>query len=230
MIAITFAVPEESSRFRRQLEDARQLRAGSLQVLEGRVGSQVVHVAHVGMGLEAAERNTRLLLEAERPEGVIAAGFGGALITDLRVGDVVVDPRTWSASDPLRGNPPVWCRSGAIVSRPTPLETAEEKEQAFRETGAWVVDMETEAIAAVCSKAGVPLLGVRAISDGAGDPLPVPLPAWYDLKAQRPRPAVLVGYLLTHPGAILPFMRFLKGLPSAQRALAEFLAAFLSRK
>jgi hypothetical protein len=71
---------------------------------------------------------------------------------------------------------------------------------------------------------------VRAISDGASDPLPVPLPAWYDLQAQRPRPAVLVGYLLTHPGAILPFIRFLRGLPAAQRALAEFLNAFLAEK
>jgi hypothetical protein len=39
-----------------------------------------------------------------------------------------------------------------------------------------------------------------------------------------------VGYLLSHPGAILPFVRFLRGLPAAQRALAEFLAAFLVRE
>lgn len=221
MIAITFAVPEESSRFRRLLTDTRKVRVGALRLLEGRFGSQAVTVAHIGMGLEAAERNTSLLIESRKPERLIAAGFGGALLPELRIGDLVVDPRTWPAPDLPE------CREGAIVSRPVPLETPAEKTQLARETGALAVDMETDAIAAVCAKAGVPLLGVRAISDGAGDALPVPLPAWYDMKAQRPRPAVLVGYLLTHPGAILPFVRFLRSLPAAQRALAEFLAAFL---
>ncbi|RYD75682.1 MAG: hypothetical protein EOP84_17935 [Verrucomicrobiaceae bacterium] len=228
MIAITFAVPEESSRFCRQLKSRRQLRVGSMRVQEGQVGAQLVRVAHIGMGLDAAQRNTELLLENQRPDGLIAAGFGGALITDLKVGDVVVDPRTWNEKEPGWDRPAAWCHKGAILSRPSPLETAAEKEQAFRETGAWVVDMETDAVAAVCAKAGVPMLGVRAISDGARDPLPVPLPAWYDIQAQRPRPAVLVGYLLTHPGVIMPFLRFLRGLPSAQRALAEFLNGFLA--
>lgn len=231
MLAITFAVPEESSRFRRLLTDTRQVRVGALRLLEGRLGSEAVVVAHVGMGLEAAERNASLLIESRKPERLIAAGFGGALAPDLSIGDLVIDPRTWPALALAKdGDLSRRCRTGTIVSRPFALETPAEKAQLARETGAVAVDMETDAIAAVCAKAGIPLLAVRAISDAAADALPVPLPAWYDLKAQRPRPAVLVGYLLTHPGAILPFVRFLRGLPAAQRALAEFLAAFLVRE
>ncbi|MHA3771382.1 phosphorylase family protein [Verrucomicrobiota bacterium sgz303538] len=230
MIVITFAVPEESSRFRRSLQGVRRAKVGTLGVLEGRIGSVDVIVAHIGMGLEAAAANTTLLLKERRPEAVIAAGFGGALMPELHVGDIVVDPRTWPGLEESPGQElSTRCQKGSIVSQAFPAETPREKAQLAKATGAWVVDMETEAIATACAQAGVPLLAVRAISDGSLEPLPVPLPAWFDIKAQRPRPAVLVGYLLTHPGVILPFIRFLKGLPAAQRALAGFLSAFLER-
>jgi nucleoside phosphorylase len=52
------------------------------------------------------------------------------------------------------------------------------------------VDMETAAVARVAAAAGVPFLGVRALSDGGGDPLGLPgFPAqffaWYGLAAEN---------------------------------------------
>ena len=124
MIAITFAVPEESSRFRRLLKEKRQVRVGALRVLEGFVGSQMVRVAHIGMGLEAAERNTSLLLESQRPEGVIAAGLRWSTHRGSACRRCGGGSCTWTAQEPLRGIPRAWCRAGAIVSRPSPLGNA----------------------------------------------------------------------------------------------------------
>jgi adenosylhomocysteine nucleosidase len=105
------------------------------------------------------------------------------------------------------------------VSRPRPAELVSEKAALFRETGALAVDMETAAIAAACQRAGVPLLAMRAISDTADTPLPAPLAEWFDLARQRPRPRRLLAYLCRRPSAIGPFVRFLRGLPTARRAL-----------
>lgn len=200
MIAVTFALPEESRDF--------------LRATRGRGD---VRVIHTGMGLEAASRATEALLAEMRPAFVLSGGFAGALDPRLRLGDVVVaenlsTPELLVRSDGIG-------RLGKLVSRARPAELVEEKAALFRETGALVVDMETEAIAAACHRAGVPLLAIRAISDTAHDPLPAPLAEWFDLAQQRPRPRRLLAYLWRRPSAIRPFVRFIRGLPVARRAL-----------
>jgi hypothetical protein len=87
--------------------------------------------------------------------------------------------------------------------------------------------MESEAIAAVCRAASVPLLVVRSISDPAGAPLPVPFAEWFDLGRQRPRVARLLKYLAFHPSRIGPFAHFVRGLAPARKSLATFLVRFL---
>jgi hypothetical protein len=80
--------------------------------------------------------------------------------------------------------------------------------------------METDALAAACAAAKVPLLAIRAVSDTADEPLPVPFGTWYHLSGQRVRPFALLGWLARHPGRIAPFARFVRRLPSVARALA----------
>jgi adenosylhomocysteine nucleosidase len=103
-----------------------------------------------------------------------------------------------------------------------------EKAVLAQSTGALGVDMETATVAAACEKTGVPLLSVRAISDSALEPLPVPFAHWFDLEAQRPRVFALLKYLATHPTQIAPFSRFVRGLTPARQAFTRFLTTFIA--
>jgi adenosylhomocysteine nucleosidase len=168
MIAITFAVPEESSAFRKRARLVRGDTIPGMATFLGSVFGRDIVVAHVGMGMESARKRISLLLSQHQPEFLIAAGFGGALAPELKVGDLVIDLRGLDSFAPLPSN----ARRGRIVTSPNPLETVADKAALFRSSGADVVDMETEAIAAVCAEKQIRMIGVRAISDGADDPLP----------------------------------------------------------
>ncbi len=146
------------------------------------------------------------MIEAVKPRLVIGAGFAGGLDPRLRTGDTVADDFS---------RPPV------VLSRRDPVETTAGKESLFRETGARVVDMETDALAAVCGPAGVPLVAVRAVSDTADEALPVPFGVWFDVARQRVCPFALLGFLLRRPSNIMPFARFVSGLPRVAAALAK---------
>ncbi len=200
MIAVTFALPQESRDFLRAVRRRDD-----------------VTVIHTGMGLAPAARALDVFLSKTRPDWMLSGGFAGALDPRLKLGDLIVAENftTPSLVTRCQGMP----ARGTLVSRPRPAELVEEKAALFRETGALAVDMETAAIAAACQRAGVPLLAIRAISDSAQVPLPVPLAEWFDLAQQHPRPRRLLGYLCRRPSAILPFVRFVRGLPLARRTL-----------
>lgn len=210
MIAVVFALPEESREFRRRLAASP-------------LASQV-RVTHSGAGAEAAAKHIARVL-TDRPALVIAAGFAGGLDPALRVGDLVVATNfsDHEVSARARG-----VTRGAFAHAGLPVESVAAKAALARATDAIAVDMESPPVAAACARAGVPLLVVRAISDPAGEPLPVPFAEWFDLARQRPRPARLVAWLLLHPTHIAPFARFVRGLAPARRALAEFLMDFLT--
>ncbi|MFO0805729.1 MAG: hypothetical protein U0791_21715 [Gemmataceae bacterium] len=98
-----------------------------------------------GIGRAAARRTILRLLERFHPGRVIAAGYCGALVAGLNVGDVVESPHIHTA-DGLVGDPA-------------------EKTRLAAETGARAVDMESAAIAEVCSERGLPFTAIRAVSD-----------------------------------------------------------------
>lgn len=190
-------------------------------------------VAHLGVGPVAAAREARSLLSgAGKPRLLISTGFAGGLDPQLRVGDLVVarnfsSPDVCARAEALAGSMSLRLTFGTLVTRDTAIESTADKLALARETGALAVDMETAAVHEACVSAGVPMLALRAISDEATTPLPVPFDDWFDLERQRPRPWSLVKYLARHPQKILPFCRFVRGLAPARRAMADFLMGFL---
>ena len=229
MIAVTFALPQESRDFRHALRHASAVGPG---LLLGNVGNEEILLAHTGVGPAAAARNVAALLAWQRPRLLLSTGFAGGLDPRLAAGDLLV---ATNFSAPalvapgralLAGNPRA--HFGELTSQPHPAETVAEKAALAASTGALGVDMETAAIAAACARAGVPLLAVRAISDPAREPLPVPFAEWFDLAAQRPRPLALVRYLAHHRAQIGPFVRFVRGLIPAREAFTRFLTRFIA--
>jgi adenosylhomocysteine nucleosidase len=232
MIAVTFALPQESQDFRRVLTAVETVKAGSRVFLRAQLAGVEVCVWHSGVGPQAAAENVAAFLAGQRPRLLISTGFAGGLDPRLVTGDLLV-AENFSAPELLaqsrallKGNPHAFF--GGLTSQAQTAETVAAKAALAQETGALGVDMETAAIAAACAQAGVPLLAARAISDSALEPLPVPFAEWFDLAGQRPRVFGLVKYLALHPGKIAPFTRFVRGLTPARQAFTRFISALIA--
>ncbi|MGA4644782.1 hypothetical protein [Limisphaera sp. 4302-co] len=182
-----------------------------------------VEIRVTGMGPERARGTVAGWLRTCRPLLVLNAGFAGGLNPALPAGTVL-----------FATEHPDWARrlraAGAVPGRFTTttriLRTAAEKTGFWRATGADAVDMESEAVAGACRAAGVPVAIVRAISDGAGDDLPLDFPAFLredgslDLRG-------LTGAVWRRPRAWVGLWRLARQSRRAGRALAQVLARVL---
>lgn len=204
MLLVTFAVPHESRFFRRT------------------AAARAVRILHTGIGESAAAALRNALNDEPRPSAVISTGFAGALDPAFQVGDLIADT-TVSSPDLLRDLAPT-IRRGLIHTTSHPVDTPALKAALHAETSAHAVDMETRAIAAECARAKIPLLVLRAISDAATDPIPVPLNVAWNPQHQTPRPIRLATYLALHPLRILPFITFLQNTNIAAERLANALS------
>lgn len=220
MFLVTFALPDESRAFARRLEGAGDL------PYEGVIAGRPVTFTHTGMGAAwAGEVVRQCLLETEYT-CVLSSGFAGALDPALKTGDLVAST---THSDPaLLATLPAGVKPVRFASSPTALDTPAQKAAFAAATGAAVVDMESDAIAAACRNASVPLVVLRVISDAADESLPLPAQVTYHLERQRIRHAAIVWHLLTHPRTIPALGAFMRRMPGLQRGLADALVGFIA--
>ncbi|HOX09443.1 MAG TPA: hypothetical protein PLV09_00110 [Candidatus Omnitrophota bacterium] len=118
-------------------------------------GGDIV-MARSGMGAERSEKAAARVIEEYKPDLIISAGFCGALVDELKIGDVIV-------SD---------LKDRKLFCSPKPLFTCEEKTAAFHKEGAIVVDMESSGVAKAAAKTGTRYLAVKAVSDTLLEELP----------------------------------------------------------
>lgn len=109
-----------------------------------------------GMGRENAKKAAKRIIRDFHPEIIVSAGFCGALVEDLKIGDIVV-------SD---------FNDGKIFCSPRPLLTYNEKLTANHEHGAVVADMESEGVRIVAGKYNIPCIAIKTVSDGLKDDIP----------------------------------------------------------
>jgi len=128
---------------------------GSLAPVITSEGGDIV-IARSGMGAGRAAKAAERVIEEYKPDIIISAGFCGALVDELKIGDVIV-------SD---------LKDRKLFCSPKPLFSCEEKTEAFRKEGAIVVDMESSGVAEAAAKAGIKYLAVKAVSDTLLEELP----------------------------------------------------------
>ncbi len=129
-----------------------------------------ISILITGIGRRNAEESVRNFVASKVPEFVVTCGFAGGLNPALESGAVVFstnDPtlREWLLSANTRPAN-IFCATRIAI-------TASEKEQLHISTGADVVEMESEAVHSVCCEHGIPCATLRAISDTAGEDLPL---------------------------------------------------------
>jgi adenosylhomocysteine nucleosidase len=188
-----------------------------------------VLIAQIGMGEAIAADNMGTMFQHFRLKAVVLAGYGGALVPPLKVGQVVIANNYTSEAvlgflRMLAGfDFASFCMVDEIVG------TAAARDAVRQQTEAQVADMETEVVANVVSSRQIPFVAVRVISDEYAQVLPVgALAAGFDAAKARATPLKLLGYLLTHPGEIRPFVKFVQGLGMARRNLTRFLESLNS--
>jgi len=230
MIAIVFALPQESGGLVASLRNPIRTGPAALPVIYGWLGLREVVVCHIGMGAVAARAGLQRFWQTQgrRPiDCVIGAGFAGGLDPSLSARALLLaenSPELLAAARAVLGDR---ARVGLLASVPEVAETPESKARLARETGAAAVDMETATVAAFFREKGVPFLALRVISDAANDTIPVPGSVWFDAAAQRPRPLALLWFLIRHPSRVFPFVRFVASIYRARRVLTQALLDLL---
>ena len=168
MIAVSFALPAESSGLIALLQDKQSVAIGPAKAVRGKIGERAVAIVYTGVGRKSCENRIDKFLDETRPKIFIGAGFAGAVREGLKIGELVLaenfsDSRLLSdAQEILR---PRNVRTVKLFTATTIVDSIEERNRIAREHGADAVEMETEYIAAACTKHAIPMLSLRAISD-----------------------------------------------------------------
>lgn len=225
MIAITFALPVESSRFVSRLADKKRVACADTQIIEGKLNNRSVAVFHTGVGEKACRLRIPQFLQDRQFNLLISAGFAGALIDGLRVGDLLLAQNFLTAN--IGRAQAIFShfnvRTGDLLTVSRILDSSQERTRAAQQSGALAIDMETECIARACAEHALPLLSLRVISDTPARPLPAPPEVLFDLAYQRTRRGRLAAHLITHPPALLRLMRFARQIRKARKILTNAL-------
>ena len=205
---VCFALKEEAGTFQRLTADREN-----------------VSVLITGIGRKNSERTLIERLNHHTPRFVLTCGFAGGIDPVLEAGDVL-----WATDDPaLRDKLQAagakrvkfFCATRIAITR-------QEKHALRRTTGADAVEMESEAIQALCRARGIPCATVRAVSDAASEDLPLDF-------NQLSKPDLsldylkLLGAIAKSPKKIPGLLRLQRNSRLAAQQLAQVLTTVIGR-
>jgi nucleoside phosphorylase len=227
MIAVTFALPAESSGFLRQLGNKSHADRNGVSIVRGAISQRSIEVIHTGVGEKMCKERIGKFLGNQQFELLISAGFAGSLNHELPVNDVLL-AKNFSTVDlqdaqSSLSNIPIHVVN--MLTVPALIDSSEERERIARESGASAVDMETEFIAQACAAHGIPLLALRVITDTPAQPFPAPPNVLFDIERQRAHLLNLGTFFLGHPTRVPSFVQFARRIANARKILANALVA-----
>ncbi len=224
-IAVTFALPSESSEFLRRLGNKSRANRNGISIVRGTIGHRSIEVIHTGVGENSCGKRIGKFLENQQFDFLISAGFAGSLNHELQVNDLLVAKNlsTVDLKHASLSNVSIYAANMSTV--PVLIDSSGERERIARESGASAVDMETEFIARACAAHGIPLLALRVITDTPTEPFPAPPSVLFDIQQQRTHIAVLARFFLAHPRRIPGLIQFARRVARARKILASALNA-----
>jgi adenosylhomocysteine nucleosidase len=229
MIAVTFALPAESSGFLRGLRNRSPKTRNAIRTIRGTVRDREVEVLHTGVGETICRERLAKFLHDQPVEFLISAGFAGGINNELRVNDLLVAENfsTFDLKQLRSALSGFSVRSGHLLTLRTPVHSREDRQRIARESGAAAVDMETEIIAEACAAREIPLLSLRVITDTPGEPFPAPPEILFDVEQQRTRFWPFAKFFLTHPNRVPALVQFAKTTAHARNTLGTALVRLI---
>jgi adenosylhomocysteine nucleosidase len=190
MIALLGALPDELIGVAKDMVSTQHTSYRGWRLIEGKYANKKIVLMQTGMGKDRAKQATEYLLEHYSVSAVISLGFGGSLVADLEIGDLVLcrevfhhnhpDSQDFFPSDPnliatatriMEGKPEhLLIGNGLTVDQLA--FNPEEKAALGKIYQAQVVDMESFWVAEIVAHHKIPFLGLRAISDTLYERLP----------------------------------------------------------
>ena len=240
MIAVTFALPAESSEFLRRLRDKSHTERDGVRAIRAKIEDRTIEVLHTGVGEKVCRQRLGKFLSARRMAGgirgneqdrqfdcLISAGFAGALDNDLKIGDLLLAENfsTVHLSEARASLSGLHIQIANLLTVPALIDSPEERNKLALTSGAVAADMETEFIARACAAHGIPLLSLRVISDTPHNRLPAPANVLFDIERQQTRMLKLAAHLLAHPSRVPRLAHFASRIAQARKILADALVA-----
>ncbi len=200
----------------------RKTTLGDTFVQSGAVGDTQIVATTTGIGTAGAKRATEHLLDATTVDHVMVVGIAGGVGPTVKIGDlifpsIVVDKSTGNEYRPAHlGEPET--RGTIVTSDDFHVDPAVVAELAA--AGVIALDMETSAVAEVCTRRGCAWSVIRAISDMATDHPDDSVLGLAKPDGSANGPAVLK-FLVTKPWRIPHLARLQRGSKLAANAAAQ---------
>ena len=222
-IAVTFALPAESSEFLRRLGNKSRANRNGIKIVRGTIGHRSVEVIHTGVGENTCKERIQKFLDNQRFGFLISAGFAGSLNHELQVNDLLV-AKNFSTVDLKHASlSNVSVYAANMLTVPALIDSSEERQRLARESQASAVDMETEFIARACAVHGIPLLALRVITDTPTEPFPAPPSVLFDIQRQRTHVVLFAKFFLAHPRRMPGLVEFARRIARARKTLSNAL-------
>lgn len=254
---LLFALPEEYAVFKRLTGPWQLGHRRPFKTFLHTTPFHELLLVETGMGQKQLVEALSWLLARTRPDLMIAAGFGGSLSGDLAVGDVCLGEifschekagaGTWdgaagkwdsrpSVTFHLQGGADPVARVMQVCSehrfhrtrmvtvgqpQPKPLLARRFADRTS------LMDMESYFAVGFCCEREVPLLAVRAVSDGLRDEIDFELAAISDAQGRVSIPLVLAS-VMRSPNLIRSYFRSWRRSQTAARSLGRALAGLLA--
>lgn len=159
-------------------------------------------------------------IDPDKVRVVLMAGLAGGLSPSLQIGDLVIDNRSTFPTD-------INAVRGEIHTSNTLVATPADKAACLEKSGAVAVDMENQIVREWAARMNVPFMGIRAISDRAGQSLdPSIIDAIDEFGGIKPIP--LVSGLLARPIRIASLVRIGRHARLATKRLAMAVAQIVA--
>ncbi len=225
MIAVTFALPAESSDFLRHLRNQSRTDRSGIRTIRGTIDDRAVEVLHTGVGEKVCRQRVAEFLQDQQFDLLISSGFAGALNDKLQIGDLLVAKNFSTVEltevDSSFSRLPI--HEADLLTVRALIDSNDERNKIARTSGAAAVDMETEFIARACAEHGIPLLSLRAITDTPREPFPAAPNVLFDIEQQQTRFLTLATFFLARPNRVPQLIQFARRIARVRKILASAL-------
>jgi adenosylhomocysteine nucleosidase len=238
-ILVTFAVEAEFAPWR-DLRAFKKIRVNpehwtkGVEVQEVQIGGNTIWVFLTGMGIRIFDFDVASCLKAAGVSLVVSSGLAGSLKPEIAPEEIIAPVRVGTLRDAIgvslsagpvsfaerRGAKPI----STLLTSDRIIEKQEEKNRLSHFAEA--VDMESLHVLEAFTYQSVPVVIIRAISDGSEEDLPVDFTKCLTPEG-RLRPGALLKELFERPAKIPELIRFGRQSRSAARKLSLFLDGYL---